>query len=300
MYKMVKVIELFGGSKISEGSKKTYLSKLKKLNGNKKPTDLNFLKDTKSILEQIEKIENPNTRRSSFIAVVSVLKDNKKYKKEYDVYHAEMMKINTILNKTSHKSDETKAKQDKVSMDEILGRQKELGNILPIIKGKKKITEEQLEQLHDLVITSLYTLQSPRRNIDYSEMVIGLPTEDPTKNYYNKGKFTFNTYKTKGAYKQQILDVPKELDDILKVWIKLKPKDNEYLLINLKNNTKYKPTDMTDLLKKVFKNEAMGVSVLRNVYLSTNFGDAVNKLKEITTDMGTSIGTALGTYIKPE
>ncbi len=300
MYKMVKTIELFGGSTISEGSKKTYLSKLKKLNNNKIPTDLVFLKDTKSILEQIEKIPNPNTKRSSLIAVVSVLKDNKKYKKEYDIFHTEMMKLNAILNKESFKSEKTKEKQENVNMDEILGRQKELLTILPTIKGKKKITNEQLEQLHDLVITSLYTLLAPRRNIDYSEMVVALPTEDPTKNYYNKGKFTFNTYKTKGAYKQQILDVPKELDDILKIWIKLKPKDNEYLLINLKNNIKYKPTDMTDLLKKVFKNKAMGVSVLRNVYLSTNFGDAVNKLKEITTDMGTSMGTALGTYIKPE
>ena len=56
MYRMVKVIELFGGSNISAGSKKTYTSKLKKLNGDKTPTDLLFLKDTKTVLEQIEKI----------------------------------------------------------------------------------------------------------------------------------------------------------------------------------------------------------------------------------------------------
>ena len=70
---------LFGGSSISDGSKATYLSKLKNLNDNKAPTDVAFLKNTKSILEKIALISNPNTRRSSIIAVVSVLKDNKKF-----------------------------------------------------------------------------------------------------------------------------------------------------------------------------------------------------------------------------
>jgi len=298
---MVKVIELFGGSTISEGSKKTYLSKLKKLNGDKIPTDLLFLKDTKTVLEQIEKIPNPNTRRSSLIAVVSVLKDNKKFKKEYEIYHTEMMKINAILNKTSHKSEATKEKQDKVSMTEILELQKQLQAIIPIIKGKKKITEEQLKQLHDLVIVSIYTLLPPRRNLDFSEMIIGLPTEDKTKNYYHKGQFIFNTYKTAGQeHKQQIIEVPKELQDILKIWIKLKPKDNEYLLVKLPSNEKYKATDMTALLKKVFKNDNMGVSVLRNIFLSDKYSDAMKDLKKDTEAMGTSTGTALGTYIKKE
>lgn len=297
---MVKVIELFGGSTISENSKKTYTSKLKKLNGNKTPTDLLFLKDSKTILEQIEKIPNPNTRRSSLIAVVSVLKDNKKYKKEYEVYHTEMMKINSVLNKESHKSEATKEKQDKVSMTEILAIQKELQAILPIIKGKKKITDEQLKELHDLVIVSIYTLLPPRRNLDYSEMVIGLPTEDKTKNYYHKGQFIFNTYKTAGAeHKQQIVEVPKELQDILKTWIKLKPKGCDYLLVKLPSNEKYKTTDMTGLLKKVFKNDNIGVSVLRNTFLTNKYSDAMKDLKKDAVDMGTSVGVALNTYIKP-
>ena len=301
MYRMVKVIELFGGSTISEGSKKTYTSKLKKLNGDKTPTDLLFLKDTKTVLEQIEKISNPNTRRSSLIAVVSVLKDNKKYKKEYEIYHTEMMKINAILNKTSHKSEATKEKQDKVSMTEILAIQKELQAILPTIKGKKKITDEQLKELHDLVITSIYTLLPPRRNLDFSEMTIGLPTEDKTKNYYHKGQFTFNTYKTAGQdHKQQIVEVPKELQDILKIWIKFKPKDNDYLLVKIPSNDKYKANEMTALLKKVFKNDNMGVSVLRNIFLSDKYSDAMKDLKKDTEAMGTSTGTAMGTYINKE
>jgi hypothetical protein len=289
---------LFGGSTISEGSKSTYMSKLKKLNGNKVPTDVQFLKNTKSILEQIELIPNPNTRRSSFIAVVSVLKGNKKFKKVYDVYHAEMMKINSVLNKDSFKSDSTKAKQDNVNMTDILSRQKDLAAIMPIIQKKKTITGEQLKQLHDLVVVSLYTLLPPRRNIDYSEMVIGAPTEDKTKNYYHAGNFYFNNYKTKTTYKQQVVDIPEDFNSILKTWIKLKPKGSESLLVNLQTNAKYKPSDMTKLLKHVFQNEHIGVSVLRNVFLSEKYSGLMGDLKKDAEQMGTSLGVAENTYIK--
>jgi hypothetical protein len=287
---------MFAGSMISEGSKKTYLSKLKKLNGNKVPTDLLFLKDTKGILTQIEAIPNPNTRRSSIIAVVSVLKDNKKFKKEYELYHAEMMKINSILNKNSFKSDSTKAKQSNVKMDEILAIQKELAEVLPLIQKKRKITDEQLQQLHDLVVSSLYSLLPPRRNVDYSEMVIGTPTDDKTKNYFSKGQLFFNCYKTQGTYKQHVIDVPTGLNEILKLWIKFKPKDN-HLLVKL-SGEKYKPTEMTGLLKRVFKNDSMGVSVLRNVFLSDKYSDVMAGLKKDTAQMGTSVGVANSTYIK--
>jgi hypothetical protein len=274
------------------------MSKLKKLNGNKVPTDVQFLKNTKSILEQIELIPNPNTRRSSFIAVVSVLKGNKKFKKVYDVYHAEMMKINSVLNKDSFKSDSTKAKQDNVNMTDILSRQKDLAAIMPIIQKKKTITGEQLKQLHDLVVVSLYTLLPPRRNIDYSEMVIGAPTEDKTKNYYHAGNFYFNNYKTKTTYKQQVVDIPEDFNSILKTWIKLKPKGSESLLVNLQTNAKYKPSDMTKLLKHVFQNEHIGVSVLRNVFLSEKYSGLMGDLKKDAEQMGTSLGVAENTYIK--
>ena len=289
---------LFGGSQISEGSKATYMSKLKKLNGNQIPTGLMFLKDTKTIMEKIELIQNPNTRRSSFIAVVSVLKDNKKFKKVYDIYHSEMMKINAVLNKDSFKSDSTKAKQENVKMTDLLARQKDLAAIMPIIQKKKKISDDQLQQLHDLVVVSLYTLLPPRRNVDYSEMVVAAPTEDKTKNFYHAGKFYFNNYKTKGTYNQQVIDLHEELNAILKLWIKLKPKGPDSLLVNLQTNAKYKPSDMTKLLKQVFNNEHIGVSVLRNVFLSEKYSDVMSKLKKDAAQMGTSIGVAESTYIK--
>jgi len=298
MSKIVK--DLFGGSECSDSSKKVYSSYLRKLNGGVVPTKLDYLKDTEKIIEKIEAIENPNTKRSAYISVVTALKNKKPYKKYYDIYHAKMMGVNAVLNKESFKTDKTKERQENVKMEDVLSRQKELSSVMGELQKKRKITDEQYERLHDLVVASLYTLISPRRSLDFSAMVVGEPTENKDLNYYHNGKFYFNNYKTKGVYKQQIVDVPQELQDILKMWIKFKKGEDKHLLLRLTTNEPYTAHDITQLLKKCFKNKDIGVSVLRNVYLTDKYSDVSKEMKKDAEDMGTSMSVALGTYIKKD
>jgi len=58
-----------------------------------------------------------------------------------------------------------------------------------------------------------------------------------------------------------------------------------------------KSQDITRLLNKIF-GKNIGSSMLRNLYLTNKYGDMVEELKKDTTDMGTSVDTALSTYIK--
>ena len=58
-----------------------------------------------------------------------------------------------------------------------------------------------------------------------------------------------------------------------------------------------KSQDMTRILNKIF-GKNIGSSILRNLYLTNKYGDMVEELKKDTTDMGTSVDTALSTYIK--
>jgi len=183
-------------------------------------------------------------------------------------------------------------------MDELLARQKELMAVLPEIK--KKCDTAQFMRLHDLVVTSLYTLLPPRRNLDYSSMVVDVPVPGADLNYYHQGKFIFNVYKTKGAYQQQVVDVPTELQEILKVWLKYKPKEEKHLLIHpdVSPPTPYTANEMTKVLKRAFNNPNVGVSVLRNVFLSAKYGTVTKQLKEDSEKMGTSVEVAQSTYIK--
>jgi hypothetical protein len=98
----------------------------------------------------------------------------------------------------------------------------------------------------------------------------------------------------------QTIDVPEELQNILKMWIKFKKGEDKHLLVKVSTNEPYTAHEMTALLKKSFGNNNIGVSVLRNVFLSEKFGDTMKELKKDTHDMGTSIGVANSTYIKKD
>lgn len=287
----------FFGAGLGESSKKTYLNNLKKLNDKVTPTDIKFLKDTESILAKIALVVNPNTRRSYYIAVVSALKDKPKFKKEYDIYHGAMNDINQELNKESFKSEKTKTKIQNINMEDVHKRQSHLNEVINEIGTKRKITDDQYARLHDLVIVSLYTLIAPRRVLDYSCMVVGKPTEDKELNYYFKDKMYFNNYKTKGAYNQQVIDIPKELQDILKVWIKHKRGEDKHILLSMKD-TPYDAHTLSRCIPKIFASPSMGISVLRNVYLTSKYGELSKQMSKDATEMGTSVGVVNHTYIK--
>lgn len=294
-------MSIYGGS-LSDNSKKTYMSALKKLNNKVEPTDIKFLKKSDDILAKINEIVNPNSRRSALISVVTALKDKPKFKKEYDIYHTEMMNINKVLNTESFKSEKTKEKHINVEMDELEKTKENLNTVIIEIGKKRKITDEQYKRLHDLVIVSLYMLIPPRRVLDYSCMVVDTPTDDKEINYYNDGKFYFNNYKTKGTYDQQVIDVPKNLQDILKVWLKFKRGEDKHLLVKKSqqvkyNNTGYTAKDLSVYIKIAFDNPNMGISLLRGKYLTNKFGDLTKEMKNDITAMGTSMSVATGTYI---
>ena len=121
--------KIYGGSStLADSSKRMYFSKLRKIAGTKEIPNLNFLKDVDAVTKKIEAMsENPNSRRSCYIAIVSALKDKKPYKKAYAAYHAAMMGLNSKLNKDPHK-DETTKKKTRKRDDGRAARQAERAN----------------------------------------------------------------------------------------------------------------------------------------------------------------------------
>ena len=286
-------MDVFEGGSMSDSSKKLYASKIRLLNDKETPKTLTFLKKTDSVLEKIAKYENPNTRRSFYIAVVSALKDRKGFKKAYDVYHAKMMEMNATLNKESYKSEKTKEKLN-ISQEQLLERQKDLESAM-LVKGKS-IKDDEYKKLMYLLVVSLYTLIKPRRALDYSAMVVGEPI-DQEHNYYYNGKFYFRNFKTKKGG-EEIIDVPEKLQKIIKVYLKYKKHPESKFLLHTRDKAQMKTAnDMNELIKKAFGMN-IGVSALRNIFLSDKYSDVISDLKEDVADMGTSVGVALGTYIK--
>jgi len=292
---------------ISASSRKLYTYNLTKLNKGKPIKNLTFLSPP-AILEGLREM-NPNTRRTYLIAIVSSLKDRPeaKYKKLYNRYYEELMKLNGELKSNTTKS--ATQKENWMGQDEVMGKCEELKNILDEIGNRRKITAEEYNRLLQLVVLSLYCLQAPRRNKDYIDMMVVKKTPDESdENYLNIAdwKWVFNNYKTAKKYEQKILPVPEELKEIIKVYLAHHPNGKELkkknpipvpFLVHQDGRPLQTSTDMTRMLNKIFSGK-VGSSMLRNIFLTSKYGDAQKELADDVEAMGTSSETAINNYIK--
>ena len=116
-----------------------------------------------------------------------------------------------------------------------------------------------------------------------------------TDNYYKGNKFYFDKYKTFKTYGLQILDVPKELNNVLKKWIKINT--NDYMIYS-SNGNKLSCPQITRMLNKIF-GKKISTSMLRHIYLTNVYKDVpqINKMENLANEMGHSVSTAME-YIK--
>jgi hypothetical protein len=137
-------------------------------------------------------------------------------------------------------------------------------------------------------------IMPPRRSQDYGEMKIR--NYDPkTDNYYKAGKFFYNKYKTAKTYGLQTLDVPKELNTLLKKWIKLN--SNDYMLYST-NGNKLSSPQINRILNEAF-GKAISTNMLRHIYLTEQYKNvpAIADMQELAREMGHSISQGME-YVK--
>jgi hypothetical protein len=291
--------------KLAPSSMKLYNANFMKLNDGKPVLTFKFLIDIPTIIDKIKDYK-PNTQRNYLIAITSLMGDlsknnPKKYARAYKDYSALLDKYNTELKDQTAKTDTEKdnwltpeKKAEVISSCEA---------ILPEVAKKRKITENQYNRLLECVVLSLYTKVPPRRNQDYQFMRVvssynpELPNETNYLDLQNK-KFIFNKYKTQGAYKQQVQEIPEDLFDILKLYLKLKPKNstNDFIT-DYEGSPFIQINSITRILNKIF-DAKVGASMLRKLYLSDKYSKVMEDLKADTSAMGTSVDTAKNNYIK--
>ena len=301
--------EIFSKKPITESSKKLYCSNLKRLNGGEPIKDFKFLSNSEKIADTI-KDAKPNTQRNYYIVICSILgelkKDNKKYEKLYNIYYKILTELNSTLKDQTAKT-ETES-ENWISQDAIHGKLNEKMEILKEINKKRKLSNEQYNKLLDLIILGLYTLQPPRRNIDYLNMFIltnayNAETHGTEKNFLDLTNKTFvlNNYKTAGTYKTQIVPINEELFNIIKLYIKFRglKESNIPFLVDYEENPIMESNALTKKLNNIF-DKKIGSSMLRKMYLTNKYSDVMNEMKEDAKDMGTSSSVMQTNYIKKD
>ena len=291
--KSTPVCNFYDEKQISESSKKLYISKLKKLNDGTIPTKIDFLKKKEEIMMKLN--EQPlNTRRSSIIAIVSCLKD--KNPELHKFYTIEMDKLNKQSAEETKGQKSEKQTENWLSLEDLNKILEENSKLINSLKKKKKITEQQYDDLLGHVILSLYTKQAPRRSLDYIEMFVAEPDTNKDKNYYHNDHFYFNNFKTAKTYKQQVTKPPKEIIDLLKLYLKFKPKTSEKLLLTAEGKP-LSNLSLRNILNKV-TGKKISTQMLRNIYSTDKISPLIEKIENVAKDMGTSVSMVMGTYAK--
>lgn len=312
----------------SKSTAQTYINNLKnifqninKKNLNKLYTNFNFLKKTDDVINYLSKFSD-NTKKNYLSAILSInkllnLNNKKSFKKPIDIYNNEFLKYRKILNDKSNNKTE-KQKENWITWEDIENKRKEYHTqFLDLIthnKKKVKLDEKLYKDLCKYLLLSLYTLLPPRRLLDYNQMKIVRKYKDDMNkdfNYFSlsENKFIFNNYKTKKTYETQKIDIPCNLINIIKLYLKFNPHTNKIKYFNknmcvpfLSNidETPFQSNRITRLLNETFKPKKISVNMIRNIYNTDKYCDVVGEMSENAEKMGHSVNTKLKYYIKTD
>lgn len=293
---------------IKDSTIKMYVGNLMKLMKIFNEENLNFLKDIDEVKEKLSE-KHFTTQRNYYNSIIIYLmtKKDKKIVEEYNEIRDELNKKYVDDNSSGVISD--KQKNNFVELDEIKKMIKDISNDLNIPKLKKKSSISKKEENLLMVYVILNILiRIPLRN-DLSNMILLKKTqynkltdkqkEDNNYLVMEKGllKFILNDYKTSKKYKEKILNIPKDLEKILRMYIKRMDFKVNDIIFPLSRN------GLSQLLIKTSKkylNKSISTTMLRKIVASDLLGDVKKAEKELSKKMGTDIATIKNVYVKDD
>jgi hypothetical protein len=275
---------------IKASSLKTYISALKTLkkklsdDDDTSLTDTKFLHDFDDVMKVINAEKKITSRKNKLTAIIVALNsDKKKNKKLLDKFGTELKKLSEkymeIL-KLQKKTD-TQKKNWIEYKDLIIIINKLMAKIkVKDINTKKEISNKDFDLLQQLVILRRY-LTFPLRN-DFADMPVvteeelsELTKEQQTSQNFlvitskSKKQFHINQFKNKKFMGSKILDIPKELNSIINLW--LKHNKSGFYLVKCDKESPMNPNGITKFLNKIFKrfvNKKISTSMIRHIVIS--------------------------------
>ena len=286
--------------KISDSSVRTYSSIVSNLfrymhDDLHKPLDgaLEFFeKNPKKVLEFLK--DKEGSKRKTILAALVVLT---LHKEDVSEQYRKTMLDDARKYNDDEKDQEKSSSQKKnwISQEELKKIYDELAKDTKNLLKKDSLTPTEFQRLQHYVILSLYTLQPPRRLMDYTEMKLN-NVDKEKDNYIEKKNMIFNKYKTsKFSGKEEVPMNPK-LKYILDKWKKVNP--SEYLLVGT-NNKKLTSSQLQQRLNTILGRQA-SVNILRHSFLSDKYKDIdIRDMEKTATAMGHSKEQAM-LYVKKE
>ena len=194
---------------------------------------------------------------------------------------------------------------------------KEVEDMIETICGElslKNIKKKEDVSVKDKQLLQIYTLLNiyirlPMRNDMAGVSAImksaynKLTEEDKENNNYlvvqqKEMWFVLNEYKTKAKYKEKRIDVPKDLEKILRLYVRV---NGMGILFKTGTGTPITRNALTQLLTKTsqkYMGKSISTTMLRKIVLSHKFQNTKEDMKQMADVCGHSVATQQHIYVK--
>jgi hypothetical protein len=269
------------------------------------------------IVKSIDKVKDKlsdktgNTQRNYFNAIIiwlMAVDGDKDLIKEYGDIRDELNKKYEDEQASGKISD--KQKENFVEMEEL---EKMIADMEKEIKSKKlkkkeNLTAKERALVQVFVLFSLYT-RLPLRN-DVSEMSAitkreynNLSDKDKKEHNYlvvNKSDMfmVLNKYKTSKKYEENKIEISKDLEKILRMWIRM---EGMGILFKSSTGKALSRNAISQLMIKTTKKylgKSISTTMIRKIYLSSKYADVKEEMEKDAKVMGHDVSTQQKVYVK--
>jgi len=293
-----------------ESTVKMYVSNLLKLMKIFNSDNLKFLDKPENVEDKLSSLHY-TTKRNYLNAIVVYLmteKDNEDLIKKYTDIRDELNKKYEEEQATGIISD--KQKENFVDIAEVNKMIVQMGHEIKDKKLKKKedLTAKDKNLIQVYTLYNIYTRLPLRNDLAGMEVINKraynkLSEEDKKAENYlviNKNKMfmVLNKYKTSSKYQELIIDIPKDLEKLLRQYIRI---NGMGVLFKSSTGKPLSRNALSQLLLKTSKKymgKSISTTMLRKIYLSSKYADMKEELEKDNKIMGHSKEVAMDTYIK--
>ena len=282
-----------------------YIVQLNKIRKEFDADDLKFITKIKDVEDKVSEKHFTSQRNlyNAIIVYLMAIDEDKDIIKEYSDIRD---KLNEKYEE-EQQSGKISEKQGKnfVDISEIQKMIDEMEKEVKTYKKKESLTSKQKQLLKAYTLFNIL-IRIPTRNDQAGMILISktmynkLKEEDKKKDNFllmekTSMKFIYNVYKTAKKYAENIVDIPKDLEKILRMYIRLNKINSGEVLFPMTKNAQ---SQLLLKMSQKYMGKRISSTMIRKIYLSSKYGDTLKEMKKDAKMMGHDTATAQKVYVK--
>lgn len=288
---------------------KTYMSNLDRVKTLLKKKDYNFVNDVETI-KTIDNMDKSYTTKRNYFNSLIIFLQAYEYPKEVIDEYVAARDLGNEEYEEAQESGKISDKQsenfvDKKTITDMINK---MGEKLKGVKFTDTYTQSQFNLLQKYVLFNIY-IRLPLRN-DVAGMITinkrqynKLKLDDKVSNNYlvnsSQGMFmVLNEYKTSAKYAEKVIQMPKDLQRLLKSYIKV---NGLGVLFKSNRGNAYTRNQLSQLFlttSQEYLGKNISTTLMRKIYLSDKYAHVKEEMAKDAHVMGHSVATQQKIYVK--